>query len=79
MVVVGGDDIGIEQARRTIAGFFKWIEVTNHGMVVHKSTDDRRIGTAVDDAAVMQQARELGEKLAEAISNSRASKGAGAE
>ena len=67
MVVVGGDDIGIEQARRTIAGFFKWIEVVNHGMVAYKSTDDRRIGTAIDDIAVMQQARELGEKLAEAV------------
>jgi len=70
MVVVGGDDIGIEQARRTIAGFFKWIEVVNHGVVAYKSTDDRRIGTAADDAGVMEQARELGEKLASAILNS---------
>ena len=67
MVVVGGDDTGIEQARRTIAGFFKWIEVVNYGMVSYKSTDDLRAGTAADDSDVMHRARELGEKLAEGI------------
>ncbi len=53
-----------EGARRSIAGFFKWIEVTNEGMVTHASTDDNRIGTAKEDPEALNRARQLGEHLA---------------
>jgi multimeric flavodoxin WrbA len=67
MVIVGGDEAGIEGARRTIAGFFKWVEVTNEGVVKHSSTDDRRSGTAADDPAALGSARELGKRIAARI------------
>ncbi|MFZ1683718.1 MAG: flavodoxin family protein [Candidatus Zixiibacteriota bacterium] len=67
MVLVGGDAIGIEGARRTIAGFFKWIEVTNEGVVTYSSSDDRKIGTVTTDESAMSAARALGAKLAEIL------------
>lgn len=67
IVLVGGDDIGFEGARRTIAGFFKWIELVNHGVIKYRSDDDRRSGTAQNDPAIIHQAREMGAKLATAI------------
>jgi multimeric flavodoxin WrbA len=64
IVLVGGDAIGIEGARRTIAGFFKWIEVTNEGVVTYSSSDDRKTGTVITDESAMTAARALGAKLA---------------
>jgi multimeric flavodoxin WrbA len=64
IILVGGDAMGIEGARRTIAGFFKWIEVTNEGVVTYSSSDDRKIGTVTSDESVMTAARALGAKLA---------------
>jgi multimeric flavodoxin WrbA len=64
MVLVGGPDQWIEGARRSIAGFFKWIEVTNEGLVAYTSADDYRIGTVKDDPATLMRARELGKLLA---------------
>ena len=64
MVLVGGERGYFEGARRTIAGFFKWIEVTNQGMVIHKSDDFHKKGAVVDDSTALKEARELGAKLA---------------
>lgn len=64
MVLVGGERGYFESARRTIAGFFKWIEVTNQGMVIYKSDDFHKKGTVRADGEVLGEARELGAKLA---------------
>lgn len=63
IVLVGGDEIGFENARRTIAGFFKWVEVLNEGVIKYSSRDDRVIGTVAADPAVLEQANVLGQKL----------------
>ncbi len=67
IILVGGDDAGIESARRTIAGFFKWVEVINEGVVKYSSRDDRAIGTAAADSVVLQQADVLGHKLGQIL------------
>jgi len=69
IVLVGGDEIGFESARRTVAGLFKWIEVVNCGVLKYASSDDRRSGTAQDDPSILRDARELGKKLAREILN----------
>ncbi len=70
MVLVGGPNQWIEGARRSIAGFFKWIEVTNEGLVAYTSTDDHRIGTVKEDAATLMRARELGKLMAVRLADS---------
>jgi hypothetical protein len=67
IILVGGDEVGLEGARRTIAGFFKWVEVTNEGLLKFSSPDDRRTGTVGDDAVLREQAHQLGKKLGEII------------
>ena len=67
MVLVGGKRGWFEGARRTVAGYFKWLDIVNEGMLVYKSDDFTRKGTAAGDAAVLDEARRLGEKLAAAI------------
>jgi multimeric flavodoxin WrbA len=66
MIFVGGESGWFEGARRTVAGFFKWIEIASQGMITW-SHDDVRVGSVVDDADAMRLARELGAKLAAAI------------
>lgn len=72
MVLIGFEEIGLESARRTIAGWFKWVEVTNEGMITYASTDDHRVGTVRDDPAKMAEARALGAKLAVKLKDSHA-------
>jgi len=64
MVLVGGERQWMEGARRVIAGFFKWVEVTNEGMITYSSTDDRRIGTVAEDGKKLEEADTLGRRLA---------------
>jgi hypothetical protein len=64
MVLVGGEQGWFEGARRAIAGFFIWIEITNEGVVTYKSRDFHRTGEVVDSAASLEEAKELGRKLA---------------
>ena len=64
MVLVGGENGWFEGARRAIAGFFIWIEVTNEGVVTYKSKDFHRAGEAADSQTTLDEARELGKKLA---------------
>lgn len=66
MVFVGGEHGWFEGARRTVVGFFRWIEVTSVGMVTYKH-EDFEIGTVAKEPEVLEQARELGRKLAEAV------------
>ncbi len=68
IVLVGGERQWMEGARRVVAGFFKWVEVTNEGMVTYSSTDDRKIGTVNDDDPKLAEADQLGKKLAVCVS-----------
>jgi multimeric flavodoxin WrbA len=67
MALVGGEKGYFEGARRVIAGFFKWVEVVNEGMVIHHSTDFTRSATVAGDPVALNEARELGRRLARMI------------
>lgn len=69
MVLVGGEKGWFEGARRSIAGFFKWIEVVNEGHLIFHSRDFNKTGEAADDAAVLDQARQMGRRIAVKIRN----------
>ncbi len=64
MVIVGGEQTWFEGARRVIAGFFKWIEVTNEGMVQYGSPDYTLKGTVVNHSVTIKAAEQLGKMLA---------------
>ena len=67
MVLVGGERGWLEGARRVVAGFFKWVEVTNEGMIVYRSPGFIRAGSVADDKDTLTQADALGRRLAEVI------------
>jgi multimeric flavodoxin WrbA len=64
MILVGGEQGWFEGARRAIAGFFIWIEVTNEGVVTYQSKDFHRVGEVADSPSTLDEARVLGKKLA---------------
>jgi multimeric flavodoxin WrbA len=67
MVLVGGERGWFEGARRVVAGFFKWVEVTNEGMLLYRSPDFTRAGAAADDEQALAEAAALGQRLAEIV------------
>ncbi len=67
MVLVGGDRGYFEGARRTIAGWFKWIEVVNEGHLMFRSTDFRCKGMVSNDMAALGEADTLGRRLADKV------------
>ena len=67
MVLVGGKRGWFEGARRVVAGFFKWIEVVSMGQISFASDDFRRSGLAAEDAAILDEADQLGRRIAEDI------------
>ena len=67
MVLVGSRRAWFEGARRCIAGFFKWIEVTNSGCLKFCSTDDNRASEAATHPEILREADEIGQKLAHLI------------
>ncbi len=67
MVLVGGERGWFEGARRVIAGFFEWIEVTTVGMVIYRSPSYARAGTVADDRSMLARADALGRTLARLI------------
>ncbi|UCG62999.1 MAG: flavodoxin family protein [Candidatus Zixiibacteriota bacterium] len=64
MVLVGGKDGHFEGARRVIAGFFKWVEVSNEGVLIYSPPDNMEKGSAAQDSAILAKAAELGKDLA---------------
>ena len=64
MVLVGGEQAWFEGARRCLAGFFKWIEVTNEAYMKFSTTDVNRIGEAADCPKGLAEADRIGQKLA---------------
>jgi len=67
MVLIGGQRAWFEGARRVIAGFFKWVEVMNRGVLTYTSTDFHKKGMAAEDSAILTEADQLGVELAAAI------------
>lgn len=67
MVLVGGERGWFEGARRVIAGFFKWVEVTNEGNLMYSSPGTSARGAAAEDSEILAQADELGRHLAEVL------------
>jgi multimeric flavodoxin WrbA len=67
MVLVGGENGWFEGARRCIAGFFKWVEVVNEGLVEYRSPDFHKYGLVRDKLEKLAEARELGRKLADKL------------
>jgi multimeric flavodoxin WrbA len=67
MVLVGGERGWLEGARRVVAGFFKWVEVTNEGMIAYRSPGFTRAGSVAEDTDTLSQADALGRRLAEII------------
>ena len=55
MVLVGGEETWYEGARRTVAGFFKWIEVQSCGLICYGSPDYNHKGTAMQSDEVVKQ------------------------
>jgi len=74
MVLVGDKEGWFEGPRRSIAGFFKWIEVTSEGALTFHSDDFNRKGAAMDDPKMLDEADQLGKKLSEMIIKSDAEK-----
>ncbi len=58
-----------EGARTVIAGFFKWVDIVNCGMVSFKSTGWER-GEAEKDDAVLRKALTLGQSIFESYNDS---------
>jgi multimeric flavodoxin WrbA len=67
MILVGGDRGWFEGARRVVAGFFKWVEVTNEGLIVYRSPGFIKTGSVAEDEDTLGQADTLGRRLAEII------------
>jgi multimeric flavodoxin WrbA len=67
MILVGGEEGWFEGARRSIAGFFKWVEVIGEGKLYFHSQDFNKSGEAADDAAALMDADKLGRDLADAV------------
>ena len=64
IVLVGGEKAWFEGARRCIAGFFKWVEVANEGLVKHQSIDAERVGDVIDNPEALREADKIGRHLA---------------
>ena len=67
MVLIGGERGWFEGARRVVAGFFKWVEVTNEGTIIYRSPGFNRAGSVAEDEDTLAQADTLGRRLAECI------------
>ena len=63
-MLVGGEEGWFEGARRSIAGYFKWVEVTNEGVLSYRSQNFNKKGTAITDEAVLHQVDEIATTLA---------------
>jgi len=68
IVLVGGNKAWFEGARRPIAGYFKWLGVSNEATLIFSNNDiNNRIGTVVDHPKVLAEADRIGQMLARKI------------
>ena len=68
IVLVGDNDGWIEGPRRSIAGFFKWIEVTNLGHISYRSENFNEKGAVASDSKTLQEAESMGKKIGNLLS-----------
>lgn len=64
IILVGGENGYFEGARRVVAGFFKWVEVVNEGLIVYQTNDFNKKGTVVDNQATLSEIKTLAKHLA---------------
>ncbi|UCD64927.1 MAG: flavodoxin family protein [Candidatus Zixiibacteriota bacterium] len=64
IVLVGSEGGWFEGARRVVAGFFKWVEVVNEGVITYNSPDLGKKGTAAGDEATLRWIAERAEHVA---------------
>jgi len=74
IVLVGGQRGWFEGARRVVAGFFKWVELVNEGVITCGSPDFNRAGQVIDDSGTLDEARKLGVRLAKLLESKYAKK-----
>lgn len=67
IILVGGKEGWFEGARRVVAGFFKWVEVVNEGVIMYASPELNRKGTVVEDEVCLRKISQMGRHLADAI------------
>ncbi|MBU8932537.1 MAG: flavodoxin family protein [candidate division Zixibacteria bacterium] len=67
IILAAGERGWTEGARRVVAGFFKWTEVINKGLVTYRSTDFVTVGGVRNDGETLDKATELGHELATEI------------
>jgi multimeric flavodoxin WrbA len=63
IILSGGQRGQFECARKVIAGFFKWIRISNIGTISYTSSMWKKAGPVADDRDKLDEARELGYKL----------------
>lgn len=63
MVLVGGEEGWFEGARRCIAGWFKWVEIVNEGVVSYRTKDYTTLGEVAGVSGTLAEAEALGLKL----------------
>jgi len=66
IVLVGGHRGEFELGRRVIAGFFKWAEVINCGLVTYESKGWEK-GAVINDHSKLNEAKSLGKIIAQKI------------
>ncbi len=64
IVLVGGENGYYEGARRVIAGFFKWVDAANEGLITYASPSFKEKGAAARDNDLMNKISETGKHLA---------------
>ena len=67
IVLVGGEKGWFEGARKCIAGFFRWVNVTNEGLLIFHSKDYNRSGEVADCKSSLSEADRLGKRLASGL------------
>ncbi len=66
MVLVGSEGGWFEGARRCIAGFFKWVEVINEGILIYRSRG-LVAGSVMSESNKLKEAEQLGRHLASVL------------
>ena len=67
IVLVGGEKAWFEGARRCVAGFFKWIEITHEACLKFYSIEDKKIGEVREHHDILREADKIGRRLARLI------------
>jgi multimeric flavodoxin WrbA len=65
MVLSGGERENFECARKVIAGFFKWVEIENIGLIAYAGSNMNKIGTVREDQSKLLEAGKFGQLIYE--------------